>query len=133
MLLHLRYVFVMLFDSSWSCSSFDSSYTFLVLSAKINTFFEDRISRRSLSSLDRNLFLTGLNSIFRTISYRSFSNWFKCSFCGGVMLDLKPKVLVSSHDLSSLVVPFSKKVCFPSHSSDKTFNFFQHSHEITVF
>ena len=71
---HLRYVFVMLFDSNLLCASFDSSYTFLVLSAKTNTFVEDRMSRKSLSSLVRNLLLTGLHSMFRTISYRSFSN-----------------------------------------------------------
>ena len=83
-----------------------SSYKSLVLSACINNLGFFLIFLTSSDSYARKLQVTFLNSIFWTISYKSISNWLSWSFFGGVLTDLKPKLVVISFVDSFL---FSKK------------------------
>ena len=90
-------------------SSVVNLYKLFVFSAGINSFGSCLILFTSFWSCCWNDGFTFLNSIFRTVSYKSFSNAFKCSFFGGVLTDLKPKFT-----FNSLLDPesFSKKNAF---------------------
>ena len=63
----------------------------VLLSAKTSLIFDNRMFSTSFWSLSKNSFLTILDSIDCIMSYNAFSKGFKCSFCGGVARDLKPK------------------------------------------
>ena len=74
-------------------SSAVNLYKLFALSAGINSFGSFFMLFTSLCSCCWNDDFTFSNSIFRTISYKSSSNAFKCSFFGGVLTKLKPKFM----------------------------------------
>ena len=90
--------------------SLESLYKLLVLSAGIKSNGFSLMRLILFGRLLQNSELTFLNSMLRSISYKSVSNASRCSFFGGVLTDLNPK-------LSTIV----SGVFFPSYSLDKTF------------
>ena len=68
-------------------------YKLFVLSAGINSFGSCLMLFTSCWSCCWNDDFAFLNSIFRTISYKSFSNAFKCLFFRGVLSNLRPKLM----------------------------------------